>query len=161
MFPEQCAEFPGLCVYLHESEQVGSPHDSTRWPSGAARSYPGGPESATLLKPLLSLGYHIFSKRRIQLVFTFLNTKKCEDDKFTAFRIIYELFLPVLRLLSVAKWFVYRNNPLRLSKSQADTHLAWTLRSLFLVGELADTLNGKMVLSNKSNKARNRNAEAD
>lgn len=55
------------------------------------------------------------------------------------------LFLPVLKWLSVAKWFVYRNSPPTLSKYQADIHIAWTLKALFLL-ELADAPNGKLIL---------------
>lgn len=151
-----------MCIWKAPwTRTVGRPHDKTHLLSVAALSYPGGSDSTTILKQLFPLSRYIFSNKRIQLVLTFLNRKKCCDDKFTIFRVIYALFLPILRLLSLAKWVVYRNSPLQLSRYRADIHIAWTLKSLFLIVELADALNGKLLLSNKSNKTRNRNVEAD
>ena len=91
-----------------------------------------------MLKQLFSLGHQTFANRNIQLVFTFLNTRNHYDYKFSIFRIIWEFFLPVLRLLSVAKWFVYRNIPLRLSGHQADIHIAWNSKASFLIVELVE-----------------------
>lgn len=99
-----------------------------------------------MLKQLFSLGYHVFSNRRIQLVFTFLNTKKHCDYKFSIFRIISEFVLPVLIVFS-SKRFVYRNLPLRVSGYQADIHIAWALKALFMVVEMVDALNEKLIPS--------------
>lgn len=145
----------------HEPGRVGSPQDTTHRLPVATLSHPGCPESAIVLKQLLSLGYHIFSNRRIQLVLTFFETKKCDGDKFTVFRIIYELVLQVLRSLSVATRFVYRNNPLKLSKYQADTPHCSDPQIIISGSGTGWRSEWQVGISNKFNKAWNSKVEAD
>lgn len=111
-------------------------------------------------KQLLSLGHHKFSSRRIQHVSTLriLNTKQCYDYEFHIFRIIFSRVKIALSSKSVCLETVL--------SACGNTRPVSTLpglgkRYIFLIIELADSLNGKLILYNKSNKTRNGNAKTD
>lgn len=95
---------------------------------------------------------------RIQWASTLLNTKQCHDCEFYIFGIIFSRVKIALGSKTVCLETVL--------SACVNTRPVSTLPGLwkhyiFLIIELADTLNGKLIVSNKSNKTRNGNAKAD
>lgn len=149
-----------LCVYLEGPvDQNGEGHLLTTPTAfcNSAKSSWAKTQSQTW-KQLFSLSHHKFSNRRTQRVSALLNTKQGYDCECPIFGISFSRVKIALRSKIVCLGTVL--------SACVNTRLVSTLPGLwkcylFLIIELADTLNGKLLVSNKSNETRNGNAKAD